>query len=270
MTTDQLIDQAFELALQRYADLVVDAKEALRGLTEVSISMHCWQGDDVVGFEDSGAQLGSGLAVTGKYPGRARTPDELRRDLEMAYSLIPGTHRLNLHALYGEFPGPVDRDEIGVEHFQGWIDWAGGQGVTLDFNPSFFSHKKADDGFTLSHSDAGIRQFWIDHGIASRRIAAAMGAAQGNPCVNNIWVPDGSNRCLAPSKPKDIEMNSVAKIVSLISLCFVVIPCLLYFAGAISLDTVKLAALVGTIGWFIATPVWMSRKLPIDAKEVEI
>lgn len=191
VTQDKKIEQAFEWAQQQYADIGVDAKEAIRRLSEVPISMHCWQGDDVVGFENSAVELGSGLAVTGNYPGRARTPDELRRDLETAYSLIPGTHRLNLHALYGEFQRPVDRDEIGVEHFRGWIDWARSQGVDLDFNPSFFSHPKANDGFTLAHSDTGIRQFWIDHGIACRKIAAAMGEAQGNACVNNIWVPDG-------------------------------------------------------------------------------
>lgn len=145
----------------------------------------------MAGFEGDEGSLGNGLAVTGNYPGRARNAEELRSDLEMAYSLIPGQHRLNLHALYGEFSGPVDRDEIGVEHFQGWMDWSRAQGVSLDFNPSYFSHANAADGFTLAHSDAGIRQFWVDHGVACRRIAAAMGKAQGNPCVNNFWVPDG-------------------------------------------------------------------------------
>ncbi len=191
MTESARIEKAFELATEQYESLGVDVKRALQTLQSVAISVHCWQGDDVVGFEGSDAELGSGLAVTGNYPGRARTPSELRSDLELAYSLIPGKHRLNLHALYGEFHGPVDRDEIGVEHFQGWIDWARSQGVNLDFNPSYFAHEKAADGFTLAHRDAGIRQFWIDHGIACRRIAAAMGEAQGNPCVNNVWVPDG-------------------------------------------------------------------------------
>lgn len=182
---------AFELASQQYAALGVDVEAALKRLSGVSISVHCWQGDDVAGFEGDAGALGNGLAVTGNYPGRARTPDELRSDLEMAYSLIPGRHRLNLHALYGEFNGPVERDEIVVEHFQGWIDWGRQQNVQLDFNPSYFSHPKAADGFTLAHADAGIRQFWIDHGIACRNIAAAMGAAQGSPCVNNFWIPDG-------------------------------------------------------------------------------
>lgn len=185
------IESAFQLAHERYAAEGVDVEAAIARLRSISISMHCWQGDDVSGFEDNDVELGSGLAVTGNYPGRARTVDELRQDLELAYSLIPGSHRLNLHALYGEFDGPVDRNEIGVEHFQGWIDWSAAQQVDLDFNPSYFSHPHADDGLTLAHPDAGIRQFWIEHGIATREIAAAMGRAQGNACVNNVWVPDG-------------------------------------------------------------------------------
>ncbi|TWU51737.1 L-rhamnose isomerase [Rubripirellula reticaptiva] len=191
MSNSANLQKTFELAVERYESLGVNVQHALDRLRDVAISVHCWQGDDVVGFEGSDGALGNGLAVTGNYPGRARTPCELRSDLELAYSLIPGKHRLNLHALYGEFDGPVDRDAIGVEHFQGWIDWGRSQGVNLDFNPSYFSHEKASDGFTLAHSDSGIRQFWIDHGIACRKIAAAMGAAQGNACVNNFWVPDG-------------------------------------------------------------------------------
>ncbi len=197
MANTELRQQSFELAKQHYASLGIDVDAALERLSEVAISVHCWQGDDVggfegtEGFEGTGQELGSGLAVTGNYPGRARTVDELRSDLEMAYSLIPGKHRLNLHAMYGEFDGRIDRNEIDVEHFQGWMDWSRDQGVDLDFNPSFFSHPKAADGFTLSHADKGIRQFWIDHGTASRRIAAAMGKSQGSPCINNVWVPDG-------------------------------------------------------------------------------
>lgn len=185
------VASAFELATELYQAQGVDVSAALQRLSEIAISVHCWQGDDVAGFEGEAGTLGDGLAVTGKYPGRARTADELRNDLELAYSLIPGKHRLNLHALYGEFDGRVDRDEIGVEHFRGWIDWSRDQKVNLDFNPSYFSHPKASDGFTLAHADAGIRRFWIDHGIACRKIAAAMGAAQGNACLNNFWVPDG-------------------------------------------------------------------------------
>lgn len=191
MADSQKIQKTFELAVEQYESLGVHVQGALKRMDDVSVSVHCWQGDDVRGFEDGAGDLGDGLAVTGNYLGRARTADELRSDLEMAYSLIPGKHRLNLHALYGEFDGPVDRDEIGVEHFQGWIDWAKDQGVKLDFNPSYFSHDKASDGFTLAHADDGIRKFWIDHGIACRKIAAAMGKAQGSPCVDNFWVPDG-------------------------------------------------------------------------------
>jgi L-rhamnose isomerase len=192
MATDQQLEQAYTLARERFSELGVDTEAAMERLATVPVSLHCWQGDDVGGFENPGEALGGGLAVTGNYPGKARTPAELRSDLEQAYSLIPGSHRLNLHAIYGEFTaGKVDRDAIGPEHFQGWIDWAGEQGVALDFNPTCFGHPKADDGFTLAHPDPGIRQFWIDHCIASRKIGAAMGAAQGNPCVTNCWIPDG-------------------------------------------------------------------------------
>lgn len=183
--------KAFEIAVERYKSIGVDVQRALERMRSIAISLHCWQGDDVGGFEGSGAELGSGLAVTGNYPGRAQTADQLRSDLEVVYSLIPGKHRLNLHAMYGEFNGAVDRNEITVEHFRGWIDWARGQSLSLDFNPSYFAHEKASEGFTLAHFDHGIRQFWIEHGIACRKIAAAMGCAQGTACVNNVWVPDG-------------------------------------------------------------------------------
>ncbi|MGB7324522.1 MAG: L-rhamnose isomerase [Rubripirellula sp.] len=213
MTNSANLQKSFELAVEQYESLGVNVQNALDKLRDVAISVHCWQGDDVVGFEGNDGALGNGLAVTGNYPGRARTPCELRSDLELAYSLIPGSHRLNLHALYGEFDGPVDRDEIGVEHFQGWIDWGRSQGVSLDFNPSYFSHEKASDGFTLAHSDSGIRQFWIDHGIACRKIAAAMGEAQGNACVNNFWVPDGWKDTPASRKaPRERLAASLDKI----------------------------------------------------------
>jgi L-rhamnose isomerase len=188
---DKRIEQVYELAREQYAETGVDTDAAIERLASIAISLHCWQGDDVGGFENAGEEIGGGLAVTGNYPGKARTPDELRADLERAYSLIPGTHRLNLHASYGEFPGPVERDQVGTEHFQGWIDWAKEQRIGLDFNPTYFAHEKADTGFTLAHPDAGIRQFWIDHGIACRKIGAAMGEAQGTPCVTNVWIPDG-------------------------------------------------------------------------------
>jgi len=191
MSESTKIHTAFEMASEQYAALGVDVNAALIRLSEIAISVHCWQGDDVAGFEGTAGALGNGLAVTGNYPGRARSVDELRSDLELAYSLIPGKQRLNLHALYGEFNGPIDRNEIDVEHFQGWIDWSRSQAVDLDFNPSYFSHPKAADGFTLAHADVGIRQFWIEHGLACRKIAAAMGVAQGNACMNNFWIPDG-------------------------------------------------------------------------------
>lgn len=191
MPNDQRVEPSYELAREQYAEIGVDTEQVLRQLSNVAISLHCWQGDDVGGFENRGVDIGGGLAVTGNYPGRARTADELRSDLAKTYSLIPGTHRLNLHASYGEFPTSVDRNEVAPEHFQGWIDWALEQQIGLDFNPTFFAHEKADDGFTLAHADTAIRQFWIDHGIACRKIGAAMGAAQGSPCVTNIWIPDG-------------------------------------------------------------------------------
>ena len=209
-TLSSNIDQAYQLAVERYASIGVNVERAINILKSISISMHCWQGDDVVGFEGGGAELGGGLAVTGNYPSRARNATELRSDLEMAYSLIPGQHRLNLHALYGEFPKPVDRDQIGVEHFQGWIDWAGNRRIGLDFNPSYFAHAKAQDGFTLAHRDKEIRKFWIDHGIACRKIAAAMGEKQGNPCVNNIWIPDGFKDSPASRRtPREILSESL-------------------------------------------------------------
>ena len=186
------IQKAYSLARERYAELGVDTQLALLKLSDVPISLHCWQGDDVGGFEHVADQLGGGLAVTGSYPGKARSPDELRLDLDVALSLIPGTHRLNLHASYAETGGvKVQRNELLPEHFQGWIDWAREKGMGMDFNPTFFSHPKADDGFTLSHSDPGIRQFWIEHGIVCRRIGAAIGQGLGSPCVTNVWIPDG-------------------------------------------------------------------------------
>src|SRR5262245_1655632 len=158
-------------AREQYEELGVDTEQALSRLSTISISLHCWQGDDVGGFENMGESLGGGLAVTGNYPGKARTPGELRADLDKALSLVPGKHRLNLHSFYAETGGRrVDRNELKAEHFANWIDWARKSGVGLDFNPTFFSHPKAADGFTLSHRDKGIRQFWIEHGIACREI----------------------------------------------------------------------------------------------------
>ena len=188
---EQPIIAAFNLAKDRYQMLGVDVEAALEKLRTIPVSMHCWQGDDVGGFEPSNIQLDGGIAVTGNYFGKANTVGELRRDLEKAYSLIPGNHRLNLHAIYGEFQSSVERNQIGPEHFGGWIDWAKELNLGLDFNPTYFSHPNAADGFTLSHVDGGIRDYWIEHGIACRKIGAAMGQALGTPCVTNFWIPDG-------------------------------------------------------------------------------
>jgi len=186
------VEKAYGLAKERYAELGVDTEAALDQLSHIAVSLHCWQGDDVRGFENLDEELGGGLAVTGNYPGRARTPEELRADLDQALSLIPGTHRLNLHASYAETGGErVERDELRPEHFRGWIEWARERQMGLDFNPTFFAHEKAADGFTLAHPDPAIRQFWINHGIVCRRIGAAMGQALGTPCVTNVWIPDG-------------------------------------------------------------------------------
>ena len=186
------IEKSFSLAQARYSELGVDVNRALKILPTIPISLHCWQGDDVGGFENFGGTLGGGLVATGNHPGKARTPDELRADLDKAYSLIPGKHRLNLHAFYGEFGGKkIDRDEIAPEHFKNWIAWAKKNGLGLDFNPTCFSHPKAADGFTLSSANKSVRDFWIEHCIRSRGIGAAFGKALGKTCVTNIWIPDG-------------------------------------------------------------------------------
>jgi L-rhamnose isomerase len=190
--SDQQIQDAYALARERYRVLGVDTERALENLSQISISLHCWQGDDVGGFEHTGEALGGGLAATGNYPGKARTADELRGDLDRAYSLIPGHHRLNLHAMYAETGGKkVDRDELQPEHFSSWIQWAKANQHGLDFNPTCFSHPKAASGMTLASYDEGIRKFWIEHCIACRKIGEQMGRALGTPCVTNIWIPDG-------------------------------------------------------------------------------
>ncbi|NLN92807.1 MAG: L-rhamnose isomerase [Candidatus Hydrogenedens sp.] len=189
---EKQITQGYEHAREIYGALGVDVDAAMDRLASIPISLHCWQGDDVVGFEDLSAASGGGIQATGNYPGRATTPDQLRQDASKALSLIPGKHRFNIHAMYAETGGAkVDRDALEPAHFQGWMDWAKEQGVGVDFNPTCFAHPKADDGFTLSSYDAGIRQFWIDHCIASRKIGAAFGKALNSPCVTNVWIPDG-------------------------------------------------------------------------------
>jgi len=190
-TTTQ-IQHAYALAKERYAALGVDTNQALVTLGQISLSLHCWQGDDVAGFENPDAELSGGIAATGNYPGKARNADELRRDLDKAYRLIPGTHRLNLHAIYAETGNhKVERNKLQPEHFAGWVDWAKARGHGLDFNPTCFSHPLSASGFTLSSADPAIRQFWIEHCIACRQIGASFGQALGTPCVTNIWVPDG-------------------------------------------------------------------------------
>jgi L-rhamnose isomerase len=190
MTTAS-VEQSFSLAKERYAHCGIDADAAMKRLETVPISMQCWQGDDVAGFESVGPLTG-GIMATGNYPGRARNADELRTDAAKAMSLLPGKQRFSLHAIYLEHGGrKIERNQIGPEHFQGWMDWAAQQGIALDFNPTFFSHPKAADGFTLAHRDAGIRKFWIEHGIACRRIGEAFGRRQKTPCVTNVWIPDG-------------------------------------------------------------------------------
>ncbi len=186
------IEQAYRLAKERYATLGINTDKVLTQLAKVPVSLHCWQGDDVGGFESFGSALTGGIVATGNYPGKARTPDELRADAAKALSLIPGTHRFNLHAFYGEFGGKkVDRNEIEPKHFKNWIAWAKELGIGLDFNPTCFSHPKSASGFTLSHADNAIRQFWVQHCQLSREIGAAMGKALGSPTVTNVWIPDG-------------------------------------------------------------------------------
>jgi L-rhamnose isomerase len=187
-----LIERAYAVAREQYEAVGVDVERALERLRAVPLSIHCWQGDDVAGFEQSGSEIGGGLAVTGSYPGRARNADELRADVDKALSLLPGRHRLNLHASYAETGGQhVERDQLQPAHFSRWIDWARERQIGVDFNPTFFAHPKAADGFTLAHRDEGIRRFWIDHGIACRRIGEAFGRALGSACVTNVWIPDG-------------------------------------------------------------------------------
>lgn len=181
----------YDAAKERYAELGVDTEAALKKLGTIPVSIHCWQGDDVMGFEGVDSLTG-GIMATGNFPGRARTPDELRADFEKTYSLIPGTHRFNLHAMYLETGGKkVDRDEIEPQHFSRWVEWAKGLGIALDFNPTFFSHDKSADGFTLAHRDRGTRDFWIEHGKRSREVSAYMGRELGTVSLDNIWIPDG-------------------------------------------------------------------------------
>ncbi|NPC91954.1 L-rhamnose isomerase [Bacillus sp. WMMC1349] len=186
------IKENYEAAKKQYENWGGHVEEALAKLKDVSISIHCWQGDDVGGFETNQQKLSGGIDVTGNYPGKATTPEELRADLEKALSFIPGQHRINLHAIYGETAGEgVDRDQLKPKHFEKWVKWAKEHGLGLDFNPTLFSHPKAADGLTLAHPNKEIRDFWIRHCIASREIAAYFGKELGTPALTNIWIPDG-------------------------------------------------------------------------------
>lgn len=188
---DRRIEEAYQIAKQRFAEEGVDIEKAIATLDGIPISIQCWQGDDVLGFENPGGVLTGGIQTSGNYPGRARNADELRSDLNLAFSLIPGKKRLNLHAIYLETDKRVERDAIEPKHFAGWVDWAKKNNAGLDFNPTCFSHPKSDQGLTLAHSDSAVRKFWIDHCVASRKISEYFGRELGSPCVMNIWVPDG-------------------------------------------------------------------------------
>ncbi|MBE6276414.1 MAG: L-rhamnose isomerase [Bacteroides sp.] len=194
---EQAIKQAYELAVERYAALGVDVEKAMDLLAQVQLSMHCWQADDVTGFESTGSLTG-GIQATGNYPGKARNIDELRADILKAVSMIPGNHRLSLHEIYGDFGGQfVDRDQVEPAHFESWMQWAAENNLKLDFNSTSFSHPKSGD-LTLANPDKGIRDFWIEHTKRCRAISEEMGKRQGSPCVMNLWIHDGS---------KDITVN---------------------------------------------------------------
>lgn len=198
---DALIQQAYAIARERYAAIGIDTDQVLETLQHISLSLHCWQADDVTGFETPDGQLSGGIQATGNYPGKARNIDELRADILKAASYIPGKHRLNLHEIYGEFGGQfVDRDQVEISHFEGWMQWAEENGMKLDFNSTSFSHPKSGN-LSLSNPDEQIRQFWIEHTRRCRAIAEEMGKRQGDPCIMNIWVHDGS---------KDITVNRMA------------------------------------------------------------
>ncbi|MBQ9547491.1 MAG: L-rhamnose isomerase [Bacteroidales bacterium] len=195
---DELVKKAYEIARERYAEQGIDTERVIEQLNDFHLSMHCWQADDVAGFEVQAGALGGGLGVTGNYPGKARNIDELRADILKAKSLIPGTHRLNLHEIYGDFKGKiVDRDQCEPEHFKSWTEWGREHNTKLDFNSTSFSHPKSGN-LSLANPDKGIRDFWIEHTRRCRRIADAMGKAQGDPCIMNVWVHDGC---------KDISVN---------------------------------------------------------------
>jgi L-rhamnose isomerase len=213
MATESQIRSAYDLAKERYAALGVDCDEAINRLSKVAISLHCWQGDDVGGFEDPEGVLTGGIAATGNYPGKARNADELRSDLDVVYSLLPGSHRLNLHAIYLESDTPVERNAIEPRHFSAWKDWAKEHNHGVDFNPTCFSHELADDGFTLSHRDPAVRQFWVEHCIACRQIGNWFGKELGTLAVTNIWIPDGYKDTPSDrTTPRNLLLESLDRI----------------------------------------------------------
>ena len=213
--SESKIQSAYDLAKESYTALGVDTEQALAQLEKISISLHCWQGDDVGGFENPGGDLTGGIAATGNYPGKARTADELRKDLDVVYSLLTGSHRLNLHAIYLEADKKIERNAIEPEHFSAWKDWAKANSHGIDFNPTCFSHPLSADGFTLAHRDKGIRQYWIEHCIASRRIGEYFGKELGTPAVTNIWIPDGYKDTPADRQsPRRVLLESLDLIVA--------------------------------------------------------
>lgn len=209
------VKERYEEAKAKYASIGVDTEEVLQKLAEVKISMHCWQGDDVKGFLTPDGELTGGIMATGNYPGAAHTPDQLRQDLEKAFSLIPGNHKLNLHAMYLDTDEPVDLNEIEPKHFEKWVAWAKEQGIGLDFNPTFFSHPMMKDGLTLAHPDKEVRDYWIEHGKRARKIAEYMGKEIGQTCIDNFWMPDGmKDNPIDRISPRQRLMESLDEIFS--------------------------------------------------------
>ncbi|MCX7995466.1 MAG: L-rhamnose isomerase [candidate division WOR-3 bacterium] len=210
------IIQAYKCAREKYQKFGINTDLVIKKISKMSLSIHCWQGDDVRGFEVHGSELSGGIQVTGNYPGRARNIDELRQDIEKALSLIPGRHRVNLHSIYGDFSNKkVDRNEIGIEHFKSWVDWAKDKKIGLDFNATLFSHPFSIDGFTLSSKDEKIRKFWIEHVQCCREIAAYFGKALNNPSIHNLWIPDGmKDVCIDRIGYRSLLKDSLDKIFS--------------------------------------------------------
>lgn len=204
---------SYEIAKERYGQIGVDTDKVLDTLGKVKVSMHCWQGDDVIGFLFPDLQLSGGIQTTGNYPGAAHTPADLRKDMEKALSLIPGKHKVNLHAIYADTTEKVDLDALEPRHFASWVDWAKENGLGLDFNPTCFSHPKAESGFTLSSADEGIRGFWVEHCKRSRKISEYFGKELGQKCVTNVWVPDGYKDIpvdrLAPRQRFQASLNEI-------------------------------------------------------------